>query len=173
MLTDLQLKQGFEENNKKLEAALTDQLFCLYRRIVPTSNQVRYIIEFPQAAVGYRLEYINIAIPASAYLDNFFFVATDDSNGIKYVSENLRRGYLGAKLNLFTSPGADKDPATAGDQKSYTGMLPINIKFKGTEQATLYFRGNGLSTLSFIDVFISGHQENRITNQGGYNNVNL
>ena len=173
MLTEIQLQQGINRNNEKLNSAYTNQLFCLYRRLIPNSNQLRYIVEFPQSAISYRLEFINISIPASANLDNFFFIVTNDSQNIKYVSENLRRGYLGAKLNLFTSPAADKDPATAGDQKTFTGMMPLDLKFKGTEQSTIYFRGNGLSALSFVDIFISGHQENRITNEGGYNSVNI
>ncbi len=169
MLTPLQLQAGFERNNKKLEQSLDNQLSFIYEMLVPTTNQLRFIVEFPKSAINYRMEYINIGIPSNAQLDNFFFVATNDSYGIKYVSENLRRNQLGAKISLWTTPGADKDPTAAGDQTSYSGMMPLGINFKGQSNATFYFRGNGLSALPYVKVLISGHQQNRISGGGGYN----
>jgi hypothetical protein len=168
MLTDAQLSAGIARNNKELDEALSKQLYLIYNRLVPDSNQVRYIVPFPLSCVEYHLEYINIGFPSNVNLNNFFFVVTSDANGIKYVSENLRRNILGAKVNLFTTPNSDNNLAVAGDQKQFTSMIPLNLTFKGTEQATFFFRGAGLSDLEYVDFLLTGHQEGRKTRARGY-----
>lgn len=168
MLTEAQLAAGIAKNNKALDEALSNQLYLIYERLIPDSNQMRYIVQFPRSCTEYQLDYINIGFPSNANLNNFFFVVTSDSFGVKYVSENLRRNQLGAKVNLFTTPNSDNDPVTAGDQKGYTSMLPLSLKFKGTEQATIYFRGAGLSAIEYVDFLLSGHQKSRVTRSEGF-----
>jgi len=169
MLSQEALQKGIDKNNNELDRALKNQLSIIYSRRVPTGNFFRYIVGIPRSASKYLIQYVLISIPENSNLDNFFFVAYNDSGNIKYVSENLRRNQLGAKLDLFTSPNSDKDPSTGGDQKQYLGMLPLFIELKGSEQLIFDFRGTGLATLNFVDVLIYGTQCNRLYSgqQGG------
>ena len=168
MLSDAQIRAGIEKNRQTLNEALYRQLYIIYKRLVPTGNTLRYIVGIPQSAKTYHLEYLNIGIPSNANLDNLFFVAYTDSGNLKYVSENLRRNRLGAKLNLFTTPGADQDVPVAGDQTQDAGMLSIDVTLTGTEQLIFDFRGAGLSGLEYVDVMAYGHQTNRVNPNGGY-----
>lgn len=168
MLSESQIIAGVKRNEAALEASINNQLYIEYRRIIPTVNTVRYPFQSPVSAADYLLEYITISLPANDNLDNFFFVAYDDAGNLKYVSENLRSDRLGAKVSLFTTPGADKDPATAGDQKAYKGMIPIFVKLKGTEILTFDFRGSGLANLEYVDIMVYGHRKNRIAAGRGY-----
>jgi len=168
MLTDAQLAAGIAENNKALDESLSNQLYLIYERLIPDSNQMRFMIQFPRSCTEYRLDYINISFPSNVNLNNFFFVVTSDSFGVKYVSENLRLNQLGAKVSLFTTPNSDNDLAVAGDQKGFSSMIPVNLKFKGTEQATIFLRGAGLIDLEHVDFLLSGHQKSRVTRNEGF-----
>lgn len=166
-LSPSELKRGILHNKRRLSEAKTNKLHWIYERVVPTGNIVTTVLEFPRSALVFWLEYITIGIPPNANLDNIYFTATNEKYGLRYMFENLRDGILGAKVNLFTTPGADKDTTLAGDQSSFQGMLPINLKFHGNEQSYLFLKGPGLGALSYIDILVTGHLVDRVAAGGG------
>lgn len=166
-LSPAELQAGILRNKQRLREAKTNKLHWIYERVVPTSNIITTVLELPRSALVFWLEYVNIGIPPNANLDNVYFTATNERYGLRYMFENLRDGILGAKVNLFTTPGADKDTATAGDQSAYQGMLPINLKFMGNEQSYLLLKGPGLGALAYVDILVSGHLVDRVAAGGG------
>lgn len=162
VLSNEQWRQGIAANNRKLEDSLKNQLYWIYERIFTTGiNHVNFYLPFPKSAITYLAEHILIAVPSNANLSNFYLTTSRRKNNYTYIFENLRDNIFGAKLSLFTTPGADPDVTTAGDQSQYMGAMPINIEFQGQEQVQLTIRGAGLSAIAHVDFMIMGHMENR------------
>ncbi len=167
MFTDSDLTAGIRRNNDKAYHSGLNQLKLIYERFTPTNGQLRQIIKFPKSAIHYDLQFVLLGIPKNSILNNLWLVIYSDSGNVKYIQQNLRDGNLGAKVNLFSSPAGDVDPALTGDENQYVGMIPLNIRFKGDEEIVFEYRGESLSSLAYIDVLLYGHLKSR--DEGGSN----
>ena len=170
--TPQQLRDGIAANNARAMNATKKQLKILYEEAVITADSTRVSFRLPKAAISFLLKYVLISLPNDeAVLNDVFITASDEADGINYIfNENkFEKVVLGAKVNLFTTPGGSPDPANI-QQGQYLGMTPIFIRFKGEQQLVFDIRGN-LTTYAesdTVNIMLYGEQENKLNDMGNF-----
>lgn len=158
-----ELIRGIDENNARAMDPGGWRLRWIFASLVPTGTFFTFQFQVPPAAAFYRMEYLLAAWPIVGTFRPLFMEVADD-RGQKFVLTSKRPELQnGANLALFTTPNVDPDPATAGDQSQYLGMVPLNIDFPGRAVVSVNIRG-ALATPdpTTISLLIAGHQKNRV-----------
>lgn len=158
-----ELIQGINANNARAMDPAAWRLRWIFASLVPTGTFFTFQFQVPAAAAFFRLEYLIAAWPIVGTFRPLF-VEIGDDRGQKFILTSKRPELQnGANLALFTTPTVDPNPATAGDQSAYMGMLPLNLDFPGRAVVSLNFRGaTAAPNPTTVSILLAGHQKNRI-----------
>jgi len=151
--------RGIAKNNARAMRSRADFPKWIPFRSIPTGTQYQEQIATPKSAKTFLFEYAMFSWPVGPGAFRPLFVEVYDNKGETYVLVDFKKPQTstGAKITLFSSPGVDIDPATAGDQSFFRGMFYLGEEFPGNSIITLNIFG-ALATPdpAFVDILLAG-----------------
>lgn len=157
------IRRGVAANNARAYRAKWDFPKWLFAQAVPTGNPFEVQFLTPKSAKRFLLEYVLISWPITGTFRPLFVQAYDEA-GQTFVNVDFSQASTatGAKITLFSSPGVDINPALAGNQAQFVGMLAIGQEFPGNAVIGLRIYGaTAAPNPANMDFLILGRQRTK------------